>query len=43
MELDNNDDPKLDQLYYFKCLRTELIKHGVYNERIIIIKDRQNH
>jgi len=25
LELDNNDDPKLDQLHYFKGLRTDCI------------------
>ena len=28
LELDNNDVPKLDQLLYFKGLRTELMKQG---------------
>jgi triacylglycerol lipase len=26
--VDNSDDPRLDQLHYFKGLRTELLKHG---------------
>ena len=36
LELDNNDDPKLDQLHYFKGLRTELMKHGftVYHSNV---------
>lgn len=34
--LDNNDDPKLDQLRYFKGLRTALIKKGftVYHSNV---------
>ena len=28
LELDNNDDPKLDYLHYFKGLRTKLRQHG---------------
>ena len=36
LELDNNDDPKLDQLHYFKGLRTELMRHGftVYHSNV---------
>ena len=36
LELDNNDDPKLDQLHYFKGLRTDLMKHGftVYHSNV---------
>lgn len=28
LSIDNSDDPKLDQLHYFKGLRTELMHHG---------------
>jgi triacylglycerol lipase len=36
LELDNNDDPNLDQLHYFKGLRTDLMKHGftVYHSNV---------
>ena len=36
LELDNNNDPKLDQLHYFKGIRTELMKHGftVYHSNV---------
>jgi triacylglycerol lipase len=36
LELDNNDDPKLDQLHYFKGLRTNLMKYGftVYHSSV---------
>ena len=36
LELDNNDDPKFDQLHYLKGLRTELIKNcfTVYHSNV---------
>ncbi len=36
LDVDNNDDPKLDRLHYFKGLRTELMKHGftVYHSNV---------
>jgi triacylglycerol lipase len=36
LELDNNDDPKLDQMHYFKGLRTALINNGftVYHTKV---------
>ncbi|MEJ2164779.1 MAG: hypothetical protein P8X90_04560 [Desulfobacterales bacterium] len=36
MEIDNNNDPKIDNLHYFKGLRTKLINHGfiVYHSNV---------
>ncbi len=36
LKIDNNDDPKLDRLHYFKGLRTELQRHGycVYHSSV---------
>ncbi|UCF90768.1 MAG: hypothetical protein JSW39_21145 [Desulfobacterales bacterium] len=36
LAIDNNNDPKLDHLHYFKGLRTELMKHGftVYHSNV---------
>jgi triacylglycerol lipase len=36
LEIDNNNDPKIDNLHYFKGLRTKLINHGfiVYHSNV---------
>lgn len=36
LSIDNSNDPQLDQLHYFKGLRTELMHHGyaVYHSRV---------
>jgi len=36
LDIDNNNDPKLDNLHYFKGLRTKLINHGfsVYHSNV---------
>jgi hypothetical protein len=34
LDIDNNNDPKLDNLHYFKGLRTKLINHGFSAYRV---------